>query len=188
MVGAFGPGAVWGVLPQPDGSLLHITTSHGNTEITAAGGLLPPGRTSKLAARPDYLIPATAAGKTASRIGAAHLPAMPQGASASSATAIVVLGLYTDDLVELRGSVSAAETEVTNLFAIANQAHLDSATGVQLKVAALKRVSVDPELANDVVLDAATNNTIAGVDLRSEEHTSELQSLMRNSYAVFCLK
>src|SRR3546814_9055178 len=29
-----------------------------------------------------------------------------------------------------------------------------------------------------------------GVDVifRSEEHTSELQSLMRNSYAVFCLK
>src|SRR3546814_3027863 len=26
------------------------------------------------------------------------------------------------------------------------------------------------------------------VNLRSEEHTSELQSLMRNSYAVFCLK
>src|SRR3546814_6322117 len=29
----------------------------------------------------------------------------------------------------------------------------------------------------------------AGLDVhRSEEHTSELQSLMRNSYAVFCLK
>src|SRR3546814_9174132 len=28
----------------------------------------------------------------------------------------------------------------------------------------------------------------AGRDRRSEEHTSELQSLMRNSYAVFCLK
>src|SRR3546814_9905372 len=27
-----------------------------------------------------------------------------------------------------------------------------------------------------------------GHDLRSEEHTSELQSLMRISYAVFCLK
>src|SRR3546814_9266952 len=26
------------------------------------------------------------------------------------------------------------------------------------------------------------------VAVRSEEHTSELQSLMRNSYAVFCLK
>src|SRR3546814_9769018 len=31
--------------------------------------------------------------------------------------------------------------------------------------------------------DIATFN-----ELRSEEHTSELQSLMRNSYAVFCLK
>src|SRR3546814_8133986 len=28
----------------------------------------------------------------------------------------------------------------------------------------------------------------AGINLRSEEHTSELQSLMRISYAVFCLK
>src|SRR3546814_9272642 len=28
----------------------------------------------------------------------------------------------------------------------------------------------------------------AGIHMRSEEHTSELQSLMRISYAVFCLK
>src|SRR3546814_4868662 len=28
----------------------------------------------------------------------------------------------------------------------------------------------------------------SGEDARSEEHTSELQSLMRSSYAVFCLK
>src|SRR3546814_5472411 len=30
--------------------------------------------------------------------------------------------------------------------------------------------------------------TVAFLTLRSEEHTSELQSLMRISYAVFCLK
>src|SRR3546814_3582302 len=29
---------------------------------------------------------------------------------------------------------------------------------------------------------------VAGIPVRSEEHTSELQSLMRISYAVFCLK
>src|SRR3546814_2947643 len=29
---------------------------------------------------------------------------------------------------------------------------------------------------------------VIGGLIRSEEHTSELQSLMRNSYAVFCLK
>src|SRR3546814_1898235 len=31
-------------------------------------------------------------------------------------------------------------------------------------------------------------HTLNGSGLRSEEHTSELQSLMRISYAVFCLK
>src|SRR3546814_10323238 len=32
------------------------------------------------------------------------------------------------------------------------------------------------------------NGKITRSDMRSEEHTSELQSLMRISYAVFCLK
>src|SRR3546814_9185968 len=32
------------------------------------------------------------------------------------------------------------------------------------------------------------NQRAASLDHRSEEHTSELQSLMRISYAVFCLK
>src|SRR3546814_2702028 len=37
---------------------------------------------------------------------------------------------------------------------------------------------------------SAGKRLVAGADCdgRSEEHTSELQSLMRNSYAVFCLK
>src|SRR3546814_9014947 len=44
-----------------------------------------------------------------------------------------------------------------------------------------------------VVAEAGSMATAAGVDCeklvgRSEEHTSELQSLMRISYAVFCLK
>src|SRR3546814_9153954 len=41
----------------------------------------------------------------------------------------------------------------------------------------------------DVVSPAVRLRQGRGLDrLRSEEHTSELQSLMRNSYAVFCLK
>src|SRR3546814_7941261 len=35
---------------------------------------------------------------------------------------------------------------------------------------------------------ANNDGTEGGLDFRSEEHTSELQSLMRISYAVFCLK
>src|SRR3546814_9418008 len=41
-------------------------------------------------------------------------------------------------------------------------------------------------LPDDVLAGALSQR--AGVQLRSEEHTSELQSLMRISYAVFCLK
>src|SRR3546814_1757306 len=36
-------------------------------------------------------------------------------------------------------------------------------------------------------LDSRTGGTQRGCHHRSEEHTSELQSLMRTSYAVFCL-
>src|SRR3546814_3785419 len=35
---------------------------------------------------------------------------------------------------------------------------------------------------------AKSQPCVVPVLMRSEEHTSELQSLMRNSYAVFCLK
>src|SRR3546814_1661458 len=37
-------------------------------------------------------------------------------------------------------------------------------------------------------LEPASLPVEADLVIRSEEHTSELQSLMRNSYAVFCLK
>src|SRR3546814_9408340 len=37
-------------------------------------------------------------------------------------------------------------------------------------------------------LDRARHAALGGSPERSEEHTSELQSLMRISYAVFCLK
>src|SRR3546814_13841810 len=46
------------------------------------------------------------------------------------------------------------------------------------------------ELRQDIRVDDVLGDVGGTVDLgrRSEEHTSELQSLMRISYAVFCLK
>src|SRR3546814_7220203 len=50
-----------------------------------------------------------------------------------------------------------------------------------------RRDGVDFDLRRSQALDdAADGKSRRG--LRSEEHTSELQSLMRISYAVFCLK
>src|SRR3546814_6252620 len=48
----------------------------------------------------------------------------------------------------------------------------------------------DQHRPSGVVLEMATANgmtAVSGAVERSEEHTSELQSLMRISYAVFCL-
>src|SRR3546814_1540557 len=55
-------------------------------------------------------------------------------------------------------------------------------SGVSLR---LRRPRLTPEMRQlmTLILPAA-----AGAGARSEEHTSELQSLMRISYAVFCLK
>src|SRR3546814_8321134 len=56
-------------------------------------------------------------------------------------------------------------------------------------IAASSGVDVGPDdrHRNTVARGAAIDRAI-GVPCRSEEHTSELQSLMRISYAVFCLK
>src|SRR3546814_4669762 len=45
---------------------------------------------------------------------------------------------------------------------------------------------IAPFVADHAVL--ASNTSGLGINKRSEEHTSELPSLMRISYAVFCLK
>src|SRR3546814_2068060 len=46
----------------------------------------------------------------------------------------------------------------------------------------------DPFFAYKIKNKATQPIFLTKDELRSEEHTSELQSLMRNSYAVFCLK
>src|SRR3546814_1622661 len=60
-----------------------------------------------------------------------------------------------------------------------------------------RRTQIDPQhraIGHDIVRPAAVDpgridlQFVAGCCRRSEEHTSELQSLMRTSYAVFCLK
>src|SRR3546814_5690633 len=53
------------------------------------------------------------------------------------------------------------------------------------------RITADPALVRAIggaLTVFATLMARKGIESRSEEHTSELQSLMRISYAVFCLK
>src|SRR3546814_1392982 len=86
-----------------------------------------------------------------------------------------VAGLPRDVVVGARGIAADAE-----------RAHPRSLRVVQRKAAAEHVHATDPR-AHQRILRRAEVRGSAGVG-RSEEHTSELQSLMRISYAVFCLK
>src|SRR3546814_6734537 len=60
----------------------------------------------------------------------------------------------------------------------------EAATAMQVTAADLLRLGVIDRIVEEPVGGAHRDPAKA----RSEEHTSELQSLMRISYAVFCLK
>src|SRR3546814_8351642 len=66
------------------------------------------------------------------------------------------------------------------------------------KISPITQNPLTPQQARDLVLNVMsppqreeferTHECNFAIGVRSEEHTSELQSLMRISYAVFCLK
>src|SRR3546814_10030560 len=93
--------------------------------------------------------------------------------------------------IDQRGAAEAGD----GVYAIADlgirymrPARLDDALLVRSRVvevrAAATVIGQRIERDGDLLADA----TVTAVLLRSEEHTSELQSLMRISYAVFCFK
>src|SRR3546814_9546446 len=62
------------------------------------------------------------------------------------------------------------------------------ASTARLKSVTLPSGTAVPQLSTRRVAPACLKRSAAILAWRSEEHTSELQSLMRISYAVFCLK
>src|SRR3546814_10469811 len=96
---------------------------------------------------------------------------------------------------------AAAYGDVTHPAWIASEAaKADFANYLEETIRERRRVPGEDLVSQIVVSDVAATMTdfqimqncrqllFAGNETRSEEHTSELQSLMRISYAVFCLK
>src|SRR3546814_9227659 len=52
----------------------------------------------------------------------------------------------------------------------------------------IARLVFVPDVLSEMLAEIIVSADPLAIDERSEEHTSELQSLMRTSYAVFCLK
>src|SRR3546814_5210275 len=83
-------------------------------------------------------------------------------------------------------AVAAAFLPVGQLADIANAGTLYAFMMVAIAVLVLRKTQADrPRSFRTPFIWVIAPLTVAG---RSEEHTSELQSLMRISYAVFCLK
>src|SRR3546814_9180694 len=88
--------------------------------------------------------------------------------------------------LELARTIEGLVSSAGSVRRVAMLLDLDPATlSRSLGISAFARTTRLKIMAN---LEAATLAVAAGRPKRSEEHTSELQSLMRISYAVFCLK
>src|SRR3546814_5726195 len=95
----------------------------------------------------------------------------------------------------LAGSAQADAQVAARCPAGGQEAHVRSAgRGLELQFVAHALEALDDRVATlrlGVAAGVLVDDPAVAPDFvapRSEEHTSELQSLMRNSYAVFCLK
>src|SRR3546814_5826049 len=86
-------------------------------------------------------------------------------------------------------AVAQAQKEVTHNEALTL---LDALVHAAIEAGPLATPPANPALGQCWIVDAAATGVWSGAEnaiaIRSEEHTSELQSLMRISSAVFCLK
>src|SRR3546814_4276755 len=89
--------------------------------------------------------------------------------------------------------ISARELAASALAAAEARADLNAFLHIDHDLTLAQADEADRQLAGGGQAPALAGIPIAHKDVfvtrgRSEEHTSELPSLMRNSYAVFCLK
>ena len=193
----FGRDGVFGVLPTPDGRMLQITSIRGESFIGPAGDMVPPGVSTPqadfVASRqgPDVARGGQRPPRPGSAAAIAHATKPRTAAASASPTTLTpaagevridVLGLYTTDLVALRGSVAAAKTEFTNLIAVANQAHIDSGSVVRLRLVAMQQTNYPAASFNDAALYALQANTLPdGLDVRPlrDRYAADLVAMLR---------
>src|SRR3546814_10444855 len=99
--------------------------------------------------------------------------------------------------VHLKGSFNVARNAADHFRAQESGSfvHFTSTSGLignfgqaNYSAAKLGIVGLSKSIALDMARFGVRSNCMSPFAWRSEEHTSELQSLMRTSYAVFCLK
>src|SRR5690606_600343 len=173
----YGPDSVFGLLPTPDGSMMKLTTRGGQAFLQPAGRLLPPGvasprQSDALMAPPlpegrlaAESAPAMRAGSAEARTKRARFMPSPRtqlqvADDELGEVTITVLGVFTANLVELRGSPQAPVTEFFNMLAVANQAHIDSGSRVRLALSGFVEVDFPAASLNGDALYSLRVNTL----------------------------
>jgi hypothetical protein len=225
MVLTFGGDAVFGRIPMPDGSAMHVFTApQGRVVVAPDGGIVPEGA-PQIAGKTDVVVPerehlpqavrdtlstpraaASAASRFASKTGSKTVstaaasrplriegstsPATSQVATPNAYAAAVdttpvtidVITVYSPEQVALRGSAAAVQTEIANLFAISNQAHIDSGSRVRLRSVHTRQVvDVPATMPNTSMLPNIANNYIDGVSLEDlrDAYGGDLVTMLR---------
>src|SRR3546814_955042 len=95
-------------------------------------------------------------------------------------------------IIDAMGKMSFTSRDLARATGIYNQMLADPDCSIFLVIAGSTSaggcMDLYAELVRSNMVDGVVATGASIVDMRSEEHTSELQSLMRTSYAVSCLQ
>src|SRR3546814_5551391 len=100
--------------------------------------------------------------------------------------ATIRTGLPTATWRKLNAGIPTSKSRTNQVDATCGM--LEARGAVDKELARLNGNTASFRASENIAFLEAMNETMAETTFRSEEHTSELQSLMRISYAVFCLK
>src|SRR3546814_4054496 len=96
----------------------------------------------------------------------------------------VIVGIGSNFFTEFTGALQGQEPDIRQAMSLM----LASLTIFGLGIFGPSIASGLVAGAHQLGAGAALGTTVGAAGIRSEEHTSELQSLMRNTYAVFCMQ
>ncbi|WP_424681921.1 reprolysin-like metallopeptidase [Frateuria sp. YIM B11624] len=180
-----GPDATFGSLVTAKGEPFRLVTSGGKTYMvqrdasaarlgTGGPAQEPPGRDYLIAPRPPQ------AGTSVPGAQAAQ----PQAnATAAASSTVDVLLAYTPGMVTRYGTISAVQTRLSYLVAVANQAYDDSKVNYHIRLVGTMAVSYSDTGPNSQVLNDMTNTSssgpLAGLRARRAALGADLVSLIR---------
>ncbi len=153
----FGESAVFGRIAQRDTEALRLTMSAGRSWLVESDpSKMLDGNLGREANETDVLIPSNVAvAASAKKRSTAAMTATGSNKASAANTVDVVLG-YTNGFVTKYGSAANANTRLTNLIAITNQAYQNSSITPRVRLVRTVQVSYTDTNSNETALEAVT--------------------------------